>query len=185
MSVTAIFSDMGDLDCQHLVNLWTGFPDAKVIHVHRTSKNISKDVVKALLDEDDTLIMCGHGTPSGLLNPSMYEFGHIINANNANFIHANRVVALWCYAKRFGKKMGLPGFWSDMFISNVGEAQMNGIRTNDSNMIAQGCITYCKNVNKLLHDNVPLSEWKDILVSQEDMTNPVHKFNYDGLEFLG
>ena len=67
MSTTVIFSDLGDVDCSTLPNLWEGIPDAKVLRLTRTSPYTLDDIREAIASEDDTLIMCGHGTPAGLL----------------------------------------------------------------------------------------------------------------------
>ena len=67
MSTTVIFSDLGDVDCSTLPDLWKGIGDAKVLQLTRTSEYTKDDIRDAIASEDDTLIICGHGTPMGLL----------------------------------------------------------------------------------------------------------------------
>lgn len=67
MSMTVIFSDLGDADCGTLPLLWRGIPDANVLQLTRTSKYTREDIRAAIQGESDTLLICGHGTPNGLL----------------------------------------------------------------------------------------------------------------------
>lgn len=67
MSITVIFSDLGDVDCASIPNLWAGIPDVNVLRLTRNSDYTREDIHEAILGESDTLIMAGHGTPDGLL----------------------------------------------------------------------------------------------------------------------
>ena len=72
MSVTVIFSDAGDADCSCLPLMWKDLPDVKVLQLTDHSNYTKDDILKAIEAEDDTLIMCGHGTPYGLLGYEAY-----------------------------------------------------------------------------------------------------------------
>ena len=67
MAITVIFSDMGDVDCASIPNLWKDIPDVNVLTLSRDGDVTKDDIREAIKGADDTLIMCGHGTPSGLL----------------------------------------------------------------------------------------------------------------------
>lgn len=67
MSMTVIYSDLGDVDCSCLPLVWQGIPDVKVLTLSRDSQVTRQEVMDAIADEDDTIFFCGHGTPSGLL----------------------------------------------------------------------------------------------------------------------
>ena len=67
MGIQVIYSDAGDVDCASIPLLWKGIPDVNVIRLARDTNYTKEDVRKAIAECDDTLIMCGHGTPSGLL----------------------------------------------------------------------------------------------------------------------
>ena len=67
MAITAIFSDLGDVDCSTIPTLWAGITDINVLHITRDSEYTMQDIWDAIRNEDDTLIMAGHGTPAGLL----------------------------------------------------------------------------------------------------------------------
>ena len=71
-SCTVIFSNMGDTDTLVLKHIWEGLPNVKVIEVNNHNGPWAKKVDSAILAEKDTLILCGHGYPSGLLSPQMH-----------------------------------------------------------------------------------------------------------------
>ena len=67
MAITVIYSDMGDVDCASIPLFWKGIPDVNVMRLARDSDYTKDDIREAIRKADDTLIMCGHGTPQGLL----------------------------------------------------------------------------------------------------------------------
>ena len=183
---TVIFSNMGDTDTAVLRYIWKGIPNVKVVEITKKTANAVELVTSAIEKEHDTLIMCGHGTPQGLLNPAgMFsgKDGYLINAKNKDKIRCNRVIGVWCHAKDFAERQGLRGFWSSMFISNRGEAMMNGINTVSSKSITEQEILFCVGFNELITNFVPMKNWIPSLRNDADYTNPVVKFNYDGLRY--
>lgn len=183
---TVIFSNMGDTDTAVLRYIWKGIPNVKVVEITKKTANAVELVTSAIEKEHDTLIMCGHGTPQGLLNPAgMFsgKDGYLINAKNKDKIRCNRVIGVWCHAKDFAERQGLRGFWSSMFISNRGEAMMNGINTVSSKSITEQEILFCVRLNELITNFVPMKNWIPSLRNDADYTNPVVKFNYDGLRY--
>lgn len=67
MAATVIYSDMGDVDCASIPLLWEGIPDIKLYRLAREKSYYNAEIADAIKNEDDTLIICGHGTPYGLL----------------------------------------------------------------------------------------------------------------------
>jgi hypothetical protein len=72
MAITVIYSDMGDVDCASIPLLWKDVPDVHVMRLARDTDYTKDDIREAIRNEDDTLIMCGHGTPYGLLGYEAY-----------------------------------------------------------------------------------------------------------------
>lgn len=183
---TVIFSNMGDTDTAVLRYIWKGIPNVKVVEITKKTANAVELVTSAIEKEHDTLIMCGHGTPQGLLNPAgMFsgKDGYLINAKNKDKIRCNRVIGVWCHAKDFAERQGLRGFWSSMFISNRGEAMYNGINTVSSKSITEQEILFCVRLNELITNFVSMKNWIPSMRNDADYTNPVVKFNYDGLRY--
>ena len=78
-------------------------------------------IMNALIDTHDQVIMLGHGGPVGLfadMNGLM-----ISQANVEALQRKNNSVFIWCFAASFVRSMGLKGFSTSMFISEGGEAR--------------------------------------------------------------
>lgn len=89
-----------------------------------TDKNIlrSPSEVKKLIKEHGRIMMMGHGYPGGL-------FFTCINSEMVYLLREKLCVCIWCNADKFVEKYGLRGFYTGMFISEVGEARYFGIQT--------------------------------------------------------
>ena len=180
---TVIFSNMGDTDTAVLRYIWMGMPKVKVVEITKSTVNAKELVNEAIEQEHDTLIMCGHGTPSGLLNPSFKGGSFLIDQSNYQRIKCNRIIAVWCHAKDFAETYGVKGFWSSMFISNSGEASGQGITTVSGKSITEQEILFCVRLNELIKNYIPMKTWIDKLKAQADYSNAVVQFNYDGLRY--
>jgi hypothetical protein len=174
---------MGDTDTAVLKYIWMGMPKVKVVEITHDTKNAKALVNAAIEQEHDTLIMCGHGTPMGLLNPGFKGGAYLIDQSNYKKIRCNRIVAVWCHAKDFAETYGVKGFWSSMFISNSGEASMNGITSVSGKSITEQEILFCVRLNELIKNYAPMKTWIPKLKEQADYSNEVVKFNYDGLRY--
>lgn len=184
MSTTIIFSNMGDVDTAVLRNLWNGMPDVKVVEITKFTMNADRLVDPAIAAETDTLVMCGHGTPDGLINPNFVDRQrYLVGEHNKHLIKAQRIVGIWCHAREFAETYGVRGFWSSMFISNMIEAHMNRIYNTDAQTITYDETMFCLFTNYLIRMNIPQEKWLGVLTSAADMNDPVVKFNYDGLAY--
>jgi hypothetical protein len=83
--------------------------------------NPSRERAEKVLAEhpNDMAMLMGHGSPSGLFSADWR--GYIIDSKNAHLLQNREVIAIWCWAKEFSRKEGLKGFFTSMFISNIGE----------------------------------------------------------------
>lgn len=183
MSMTVIFSDFKDTDTQVLVALWENLPDVKLLRITRDSRNVRKKVLQAMVNEKDTILFCGHGTSSGLLSPTWGDF--LLDEDNVRHISARRVIGIWCHAAQFAESVELKGFFSSMFISNIREAHVENCIGSSADVITEQEVLFCKRVNQLILDNVPMDQWLNALHSQADKTIDVVKFNYNGLRYFG
>lgn len=183
--MTIIFSNAGDQDCQTLRQLWNGFDDARVIEVTRTniSPNTFEEIDQAIALEHDTLILCGHGSPEGLLCPNFS--GYLFHKHNKDLVKARNVLCIWCYAKSFCLKYGFPCLTSSMYISNSMEARMNGIFDIPQDYINQTNEDTFAEMNQLLHSQTPMKQWVDLLNSTLDHSNPIDTFNRHGMTYIG
>ena len=180
---TVIFSNMGDTDTAVLKYIWMGIPKVKVVEITSDTVNPKALVNEAIENEHDTLIMCGHGMPQGLMNPSFKGGAYLVDATNYKKIKCNRVIAVWCHAKDFAERYGVKGFWSSMFISNLMEAHYNHIYNTDAGTITHDETMFCLFTNYLIRNNVPQENWIDVLCKCVDFNDPVIRFNYSGLVY--
>lgn len=183
-TATVIYSNMGDIDTQVLTHIWEGLPNTNVIEVSNSSGPSSKKVDAGLRAEKDTLILCGHGFPSGLLSPLPYGEPLLVSSRNVHYIHAKRVIGIWCYASSFAKNEQLAGFFSSMFISNPNEAKLNGCYASSAETITREEILFAKRLNALISNDIPMQEWKQNLLEQANKSIDIVRFNYNGLSYF-
>lgn len=88
------------------------------------TKGLSKSVVHELIDVHDRIIMMGHGCPYGLFSMGLFpdSRGLIIDQYSVVHLQNKDCIFIWCNADRFVEHYGLKGFYSGMFISEIGEA---------------------------------------------------------------
>jgi hypothetical protein len=89
--------------------------------------HVSKTDLHALIKAHDQIIMLGHGSPSGLFD--VHGGGYLIGAPEVELLRDKQLIAIWCHVDKFMERNQLPGLYSGMFISEVGEANYYGIQT--------------------------------------------------------
>lgn len=95
--------------------------DFTVFNGHK--EDISKSDFHDLVRDHDRIIMMGHGYPGGL-------FMSHINSEIVYLLRQKDCVCIWCNADQFVNRYGLKGFYTGMFISEVGEANWFHIQTD-------------------------------------------------------
>jgi hypothetical protein len=86
---------------------------------------VSKTEVQKLIREHDRVMMMGHGSPGGLFNVGRFTNcgAYVIDQQMVPLLkEKDNSVFIWCNADKFVNIFGLKGFYSGMFISEVGEA---------------------------------------------------------------
>jgi len=95
--------------------------DFTVENRHRGEKYPKEEFIKQIRNHD-RIIMMGHGHPGGLL----YSY---VDWNIVPLLRKKECVCIWCNADQFVNYYGLKGFYTGMFISEVGEANCFRIKT--------------------------------------------------------
>ena len=195
--MTVIFSNFLDHDTTLLKGIWEGL-EAKVIELTPTfplsqgrieeyvisfdSYSSDQEIIDiAIESEEDTLIVCGHGSPEGCFSP---HFDYTLSKENKDKIRAKRVIGIWCNASSFARKNNVAGFFSSMFISNQDEEEYMGIEGVEEERIRESERKFVRILNSLLKNNTPMEEWTSIFKSNIDENNEVEVFNYTSLEYL-
>ena len=113
-----------DKSTDFLKPIYAGIADATILN------GGNKDEIRELINDYERVIMLGHGSPGGLFGVG--EFGgwsYIIDSTMVEALsNKPNNIYVWCNADQFMKQHPtLQGFYSGMFISEVGEAKMYNI----------------------------------------------------------
>lgn len=183
MIMTVIYSNFEDRDTSILKKMWDGL-DSDVIEFSFGGERLidKTGLMKILEKETDTVLFCGHGSNMGCWAPGI---GFSIDESVLPHLRAKNIIGIWCHASSFAIMNNLHGFFTSMFISNALEAKFVDIPNSGNVEIYNSEKRFCNRVNELLREKVPLSEWKDTLISQmkNGPHNAVEEYNYDGLFF--
>jgi hypothetical protein len=122
----------------------------------------------------DRIIMMGHGSPHGL-------FYTPINCDMVYLLREKQCVCIWCNADQFVLRYGLKGFYTGMFISEVGEARYFGI-TISQEMVDRSNRDFSFEMRLCLDHDDPKLICEEIKSTYVGPTS-VYKFNNDRLYY--
>jgi len=147
------------------------------------TKGISKPNLIRLIKRYDRIIMMGHGSPGGLFAINWGKIhGYIIDDEMAKFLNEKEnCFYIWCNADVFVDRHKLRGFYTGMFISEVGEANWFDIKTTQD-VVDQSNNTFAEIVSR--HNSEPISEmYKSVLQEYGELaeTNEIAKYNHERL----
>ena len=113
-----------DRSTDFLKPIYANITDATIMN-----GGISKDQVAKAINEHDRIIMLGHGSPYGLFSIGQFtgNNGYVIDESMVPLLLDKECISIWCNADQFMNKHQLYGFYSGMFISEVGEAMYCGL----------------------------------------------------------
>ena len=149
---------------------------------------ITKDEVRKLIEEHDRVMMMGHGSPGGLFAVGQFRdyrsyCSYIIDNTMVPLLsEKDNSVFIWCNADKFVDGFRLKGFYSGMFISEVGEANYCGLPGTPQEVVDESNYGFvniiAKHINEdteVIYDNVR-NEYG--LIAEE---NPVALYNHKRL----
>ena len=143
-----------------------------------------EDLIKAI-EEHDTIIMLGHGTPDGLLagDKKLGFIGYLIHDGHADLLKTKKTYSMWCYSDEYFERHGMKGFHSGMIISEEIEALMNGIVGYSDEDIAESLMP----LMYAMHDTLEmedLEEMKRVILERYNADDPVTAFNRENILIL-
>lgn len=148
--------------------------------------NPSREEVEKVLTENPTDdVMCfGHGSPLGLFTPNWQSY--IIDEKNVHLLsNRKKVIGIWCHALNFAQQHNLKGFFTNMFISNKEESQSYNFENyNYDDIFLKENSKFATEVNKLIKDNIDISQWKTILCENSNKDLKFVQYNYKNLTIL-
>ena len=153
---------------------------------------VSKDYVKKLIQEHDRVMMMGHGSPSGLFSVGQFDNvgggyggGFIIDQSMVSLLkEKDNSVFIWCNADRFVEYFGLKGFYTKMFISEVGEATYCGLPGMSQDIVDESNYGFVNILSECINEPQDLM-FKRILEGYGKLAenNPVALYNHNRLCF--
>jgi hypothetical protein len=135
-----------------------------------------------LIDIHDRIIMLGHGSPSGLFGTG-FGSNYVIGKSEVGLLKNKECIFIWCHADKFVKEHNLKGLHSGMFVSEVGEALIYGLR-GDKKLVDDSNNTFAFMLGSVLH-KIPLNEAYDQVKKDYGWlakTNEIAKYNNERLE---
>jgi hypothetical protein len=147
---------------------------------------ISKNEVKKLIEEHDRVMMMGHGSPNGLFNINQFKDcynGYIIDNEMVNLLSKkDNNVYIWCNADKFVDQHWLKGFYSGMFISEVGEANYCGLFGTKQDIVDESNYGF-SNILAEYIDEEKSEMYKKLMLEYGTLAiqNPVALYNYNRL----
>ena len=113
-----------DRSTDFLSTIYESIEDKTVVTGGKT-----KEELKRLIESHDRVMIMGHGTPYGLLNWGegkwKINYPYIIGVDFVELLSEKTdTIYIWCNADEFVDRHKLKGFYSGMFISEVGEAKV-------------------------------------------------------------
>ena len=146
---------------------------------------VTKQEIKDLIKKHDRVMMMGHGSPGGLFSVGQFEdsHGYIIDSSMVELLkEKDNSVFIWCNADQFVEKYDLKGFYTGMFISEVGEAYYCGLpdteqpEVDESNYSFVEIMGECINYDSKLIHQIAKTRY-GMLIEH----NPVAKYNHERL----
>lgn len=139
--------------------------------------------IENLILAHNRIIMLGHGSPNGLFSVGQFggSNGYIVDFKTAELLRDKQNIYIWCHANQFVEKHNLKGFCSGMFVSEVGEALVYGLK-GDKRLIEESNNTFAFMLGSVI--NKPMNEAYEQLKSEYGWLagrNEIAKYNHERL----
>jgi hypothetical protein len=149
------------------------------------SGGLSKMEVMKMIESHDRVMMMGHGSPNGLFSVGQFQTnnGYIIDSSMVPLLkEKNNSVFIWCNADKFVDFYRLKGFYSGMFISEVGEATYCGLPGTPQDVVDESNYGFCEIVSKYVNEDTK-SIYENVLKEYGEIAeeNPVALYNHKRL----
>lgn len=146
---------------------------------------ITKSELRELIDSHDRVLMLGHGSTFGLLNPGQFPdtSSYIIDdsmvlplKNKSNSIY------IWCFASKFVHQHELSGLCTGMFISEVREANSYCFENIDEDLIDMSNRRFSWIISNYVNQPIEIL-YQKLMYEYELLArkNPIARFNLERL----
>lgn len=151
--------------------------------------NMEKSSIATLAATYDRFIGMGHGTPWGLMSVGQFNGSdfYVVDRSFVEMLRSRSTnIFIWCYAYEFAKKYEIPSFSTNMFISELGEAQCMGIRNSSIEQVDESNMVFVKEISKCI-DLSPKEIYESLMKSEYailSQKNPVAAYNFERLHHI-
>lgn len=168
---------------------------ANVTNATIVTGGVTKEDVAEMIKTHDRVMMMGHGSPFGLFSVGKFKSKpYIVNgvSYGSAYVIDNEMVPLlnekennvfiWCNADKFVNKYDLKGFYSGMFISEVGEAIYCGLPGTEQDQVDASNNYFAELLGEVI--NEPLKDAYFHVLDNYGLLaedNPVALYNYNRL----
>ncbi len=168
-----------DPSTDFLKPIYENATDATVVNGGLNSAQIAQ-----LILEHDRIVMLGHGSPLGLFSVGQFDIprGYVIDSSTVSLLQDKECIAIWCNANQFMKVHELKGFYSGMFISEVGEAHYCGLPGTSQEKVDESNHYFAKLVGEVI--NEPINKIYEHVSQQYELiieSNQVADYNWERL----
>jgi hypothetical protein len=124
MKKTTLVIHPKDKTTTFLERIYQNLPNKTVV-----TEGLRRSDILRMIRTHDRVIMLGHGSPRGLLNTGQFpDCTYVIDSQMVSMLsQKENNVFIWCHADEFVDRYNLKGFYSGMFVSEVGEARYERI----------------------------------------------------------
>jgi hypothetical protein len=138
------------------------------------------------IKEHDQVIMMGHGYPGGLFGinfkrPTVINWSsEIVDALKSK----TNSIFIWCNADGYVRPLQLKGFFTGMFVSEVGEALYCGLGKTEQSIVDESNNTFANILGKILQNTQDPKEIHYQISSEYGIlaeTNPIAEYNHKRL----
>lgn len=134
--------------------------------------------------ETTQIMLLGHGSPLGLYWREGDAFECYIGHPHTHYLKMHRnMVGIFCYADEFARAERLHGLFSGMIISELHEAEEQGVRSSEEEVRRENA-KFAARLRALLDEGCPLSEIPLRMRQMDDVHSELTEFNYRNLFYL-
>lgn len=160
--------------------VYSGIPDKTLV-----TGGINANELVEMVKNHDRIMMMGHGSPWGLFSVGKFkDTGAYVVDNSLVWLLSQKKnnVYIWCNADQFVKRHQLGGFYSGMFISEVGEAYYCGLPGTTQDIVDESNFGFCHILSEYINED------KNVIYNNVKMEygliakdNPVALYNHKRL----
>lgn len=146
---------------------------------------VTKEYIREQIKKHDRVMMMGHGSPGGLFSVGQFNGtnGYIIDESMVELLkEKDNSVFIWCNADRFVERFDLKGFYTGMFISEVGEAYYCGLPDTEQPEVDESNYSFVEIMGECIDlDTKHIHEVVTTRYGHLIDHNPVAKYNHERL----